>query len=326
MKNILENKYTSVRWIDMKKRKVIVDVYENIISRDPTKEELKGLKEIPSKKELCTDKEYLIGYMKQFYLENRKVPACDDFSNNTRYPSFNTYINMFGSWKNAIKYAGLWKKRYNENHACDRCGKSFDDIEESGRHPLKEYDEKRNWTGNWDCKICYEKYDPNSHFNTLKLITNCRTDNITDNIRTGSEQEKGYQDVELVCRLYQYVDLNKKYATEIDCIDEETALLYQVEGRCYNSEYGRWNFGSLEKDWHKKYENMILVCKSEDGKLVKELYRIPSYEINGRKGICIYNNPTDNLDNPIIPWYEQYRVEDKEELSKANDIWKKILK
>lgn len=321
---ILENKYVSIRWINGKKRKVIVDAYGNIINRIPTKEELKCLKGEPSRRVLCTNKEYLIGYMKQFYDENRRIPICDDFSNNHKYPSFNTYINVFRSWNGAIKDAGLWKKRYNKNHTCDRCGKSFDDVEESGRNPLKEYDEKGNWTGNWDCKNCYEKYDPNSYINSLKLIANCRT----DNIMPGSIQEKGDQDVELVCRLYRYVDLNRKYDkynTEIDCLDDKTELLYQVKGRCYNSEYGKWNFGSLEREWKKEYESMICICKSKDRKIIEEIYIIPSWEIKSRTGIAIVKNPTDSWGNSITPWYEQYRVKDKEELKKANDIWKRII-
>ena len=321
MENI-ENKYISVRWIDGKKRKVIVDMYENIINRSPTKDDLKGLEELPSKKVLCANKEYLIGYMKRFYNENRRVPMCDDFSNNPRYPCFNTYIRIFGGWNNSIKEAGLWKRRYNNDHSCCRCGISFDEIEELGRTPIKECDEKGDWTGNWDCLKCWRKYDPNSDSNIQKRLANCRT----GNIRSGCTQEKGDRDVELICTLYRYIDLNKKYdnhITEIDCLDEKTGLLYQVKGLHYNSKYKRWHFGHLEREYHKKYEDMIFVCKSEDWKIVEELYRIPSWELKCRKGVGIYKNPTDSWGNHITPWYEQYRVKDKEELKRANELQQK---
>lgn len=55
---------------------------------------------------LYTDEE-LLGYMKQFNEENGRPPLERDFSNNSRYPHFDTFMGRFGSWENAKKLVGL---------------------------------------------------------------------------------------------------------------------------------------------------------------------------------------------------------------------------
>ncbi len=80
-----------------------------------------------------------------------------------------------------------------------------------------------------------------------------------------------------------------------------------------------WDF---EGEWDKDYEDIILVCKNKDGKIIEEIYRIPvKKEIKKkRKNITIVKYPSRG-----IPWYEKYRIKEPEELIKANEIWKKIL-
>jgi hypothetical protein len=153
-----DNIFMSVRLIHGKRRRVITDDNGNIINMNPSKEELKGLEEEPYKIERKGyTKKQLLGFIRQFYEENGRIPVTRDFSNSPKYPSSRTYHNVFGGWNNAIREEGLWEKRYNHAHSCDRCGKSFGELERLGRTPLKEYDEKGDWTGNWDCHNCYEK-------------------------------------------------------------------------------------------------------------------------------------------------------------------------
>lgn len=102
-------KYISWRIIDEQSRLVIVDENGDVINRNPSKEELKGLEKEPYKKPY-TDIE-LLDYLKQFYEENGRPPMKRDFIYNFRYPGFATYINHFGSWNRAIEMAGLWDKR-----------------------------------------------------------------------------------------------------------------------------------------------------------------------------------------------------------------------
>lgn len=267
--DITENKFTSVRIIGGKPRKIIVDQTGKIVNRDPSKEELKGLNIFPEKDGRCR------------------------------------------------------RERYNETNACNRCGKSFNELGWF-QYPRRECDKYGELTGKWDCPRCWQIYDPNSTNNLIRSVANCRTDNQDPN----HNSTKGGKDIELVCRLYGYTDLNKKYDkydTSIDCLDEKTGLLYQVEGRRYNSSYRRWKFSYLEREWFKKYGSMIFICKNKDGKIVERIYRFPSWEINGRKAITIYKNPTDWVGDPKITWYEKYRVKNEEELKRANDILQKIL-
>lgn len=98
--------YTSIRPIDGKPRKVIVDETGNVVNRSPSKEELKGLeKEVYKQKRnnaRYTDNE-LLNLLRQFYQETGRIPAKRDFLNNPQYPGLTTYNNYFGSWNNALK-------------------------------------------------------------------------------------------------------------------------------------------------------------------------------------------------------------------------------
>lgn len=90
---------------------IIVDENGNIINRNPSKDELKGLEEEPYKVKrkylyLYTDKE-LLDYIRRFVKEYRRIPTARDFDNNYEYPNSSTYQKRFGSWKNALRLVGL---------------------------------------------------------------------------------------------------------------------------------------------------------------------------------------------------------------------------
>lgn len=322
--------YKSLRLIDGKHRWVVVDHRGEITNRNPNKKELKGLKEEKYVRNIdpyvkYTDNE-LLERMKRFYEENGRIPMQTDFANNPNYPHYATYRIRFGSWDKSLDLAGLWEKRHNETNTCDRCGKSFEKVK-----PVREYDKEGRWTGKWDCVSCYEMYDPNSTSNTIRLMTNCRTGYPNSECATA----EGDLNIELVCELYEYIDLNKKYDkynNEIDCQDPKTGLFYEVKGKLYSSTYRRWDFSNLGRGWQKIYEDIILVCKSKDGNSIERMYRIPFNEIynsdtgEGRTIISIYNDPRDSRGNPKTSWYEQYRITDEETIRKANEILKKIIK
>lgn len=101
--------YSSYRIIGKKPRLVIVDENGNIINKNPSKEELKGLEEEPYK--VNTKKEYtdseLLNYLKIFYDKNKRIPTRRDFENNSKYPGCNTYVRHFGGWNDALKLLGL---------------------------------------------------------------------------------------------------------------------------------------------------------------------------------------------------------------------------
>lgn len=273
------------------------------------------------------DKEYLKECLRQFYKKYGKVPTATDLSCNNEYPCYNTFFRYFGSLDNALREAGLWRKRYNQTNTCHRCieeGKTIDESQLPDK-AYKEKDKDEKKTGAWIChkhwKRDYEKNNPDSYSNIIKSMSNSRIDNLDPN----SPKGKADKAQELACELYGYVDLNKKYdnySVGIDCLDEKTGLLYQIRGRRYSPGYGKWSFGHFEGEIYKDYEDMILFCFSNDRNIVERIYRIPfEKEIKQkRNGITIYKNPSKG-----DMWYEQYRVKDEKEIKMANDIWKKIL-
>jgi len=236
-----------------------------------------------------------------------------------------------------IKHEYRYRKLpYKEGSICPRCGEDGITEENATKdnrlrigNALKEKD--KNLTGRIICishwAKDYERYDPGSRNNVVKLMRDSRTGNLDPE----SPKGKGNRDEEIVCELYGYTNLNKRYDnynTEIDCIDEKTGLLYQVKGRRYNPDHRGWSFGgSFENEWDKEYEDIILICKSEDGETVEEIYRIPfKKEIKKkRKGIDIYKYRTSGL--PYNNgWYEKYRLKGSQrddEINRANNILKR---
>lgn len=234
--------------------------------------------------------------------------------------------------KDEIYSHGNTRKKlgYVKGDICYRCKEDNNVTNDSILCPGKTYREKdENWkdTGNYVCykhwRKYYDKYCSYSSCSMTRSVTNCRT----NNQKLNSNQEKGDISLELACILYGWEDLNKKYnnfRTPIDCYDPKTGLYHQVRGRRYDSTYKLWNTGPLEREWIKKYEDMVLICQSGDGKKVEEMYIIPHIEIKKRKNISIVKNPTDCAGSSIISWYRKYRITNEDELKKANKILKFI--
>lgn len=111
----MEKKYRTCRIIDGKPRWIIVDENGNVINRNPTKEELKGLDKFSEKDgrskprhDRCYTEEELLDFFLKYIQEYGIVPTEHGFRNNHRaYPSPTTYIKYFGSWSNALKLVGL---------------------------------------------------------------------------------------------------------------------------------------------------------------------------------------------------------------------------
>lgn len=115
-------------------------------------------------------------------------------------------------------------------------------------------------------------------------------------------------------------DLNKKnddYKSHIDCLDPKIGLYHQIRGKLYDPINKYWHFSRLRGEYYKTYEDMVCYCISKDGEIIERIYIILRRDIICRTSINISNNENKH-------WYEQYRVSDKDELKKANDIWKKL--
>lgn len=328
-------RYRSYRFIDGRPRWVIVDENGDILNNEPNKEELKGLKVFEI--ECCKGKKYtdreLLNRLRRFEKENGRVPVQNDFNGNHKYPGFKTYERQFGSWNKALKLAGLRANRntstfddellnYNDTNTCEF-------IDTGGKRCTEKLYPNNARRFNIDRKlVCfcerhgnmYRQKLPNSQSNAMKSVANRRTGNQDPN----HSNTKGDKSQELACLEFGWKDLNKEnnnYCFPVDCLDPKTGLFHQVKGRWYNHIEMRWSFGNLEREWIKRYDDMICYCISEDGKRIERIYRFPSEVIIGRTCISIFKSPTNCVGIPIVPWYEQYRVTDEEELKKANKIW-----
>lgn len=108
--------YVSIRRIEEKQKKVIVDICGCIINENPTKEDLKGLILLPSKKEIAKDEDILLEFLRYFSDNEGRHPTSKDFINNPKYPSYNTYRRVFGSWSNVLKIIQEYIKGFDRSN------------------------------------------------------------------------------------------------------------------------------------------------------------------------------------------------------------------
>jgi hypothetical protein len=218
------------------------------------------------------------------------------------------------------------KYPYNPTNICDKCTEDNNVTDSSILrlgNAYREHNKDGIETGRWICHKCHEKYDPNSANSLMKSVRNVRTGNQDPN----HTNVLGDNIQELACILYGWEDLNKKfdnYKFSLDCYDPKTELYHQVQGRMCSTE--GWGFKGFEDEWNKKFMTMVCLCISEDGKKVERIYKFSWIEIMRITGVTIYKNPTNSHGNPKIPWYEEYRETDENELKRANKIWKDIIR
>lgn len=327
--------YKSYRIIDGKSKLVIVNENGDVINKNPVKEELK-----------CLEKER---YFRNIIPKTKynETDTCPIIREDTGKPCGNLLSSRFLEHDNNGKSTGRLicrqcyrtyqtyrtynkpKKIYNDTNTCPKI------KENTGRpcgnplvpgNTLRERNKDWEFTGRYICDICYNtdrhRYDPNDSNNIRKSIANRRTGNTYPN----SHNAKGDKSQELACIEFGWEDLNKKddnYGSRIDCYDHKKYLFHQVRGKWYDPVNKCWKFGSLEREWHKEFEDMVLYCISNDGKRIERIYIIPHWEINERKGITIYKYNSIGImyENG---WYEQYRITNKEEIEKSNNIWESI--
>ncbi len=125
--------------------------------------------------------------------------------------------------------------------------------------------------------------------------------------------------------------MNKKldnYNSPIDHSIDSVLGIIQTKGRFYDSYNQCWtqNFthehNAVAKGFD--FDVLILYCVSKDGKIIERIYIFPSEEILKRISITVYDDPKDRWKNSILPWYEEYRIDDEKVLLKVNEIWKHL--
>lgn len=200
---------------------------------------------------------------------------------------------------------------------CYKCGK---------KAVLRERNAKINDIERYVCREhYYEDYyrdivknDPNSWYKIRKSISDRRTGNLDPN----SNYAFADDGEELTCRWRGVKNLNKEldcYNTPIDHSRDHELGIIQTKIKRFDSNYLCWHFSNIDHEYEKEFDNIILWCTSEDKDIIERVYIIPKEEIIGIKSITIIKNPYKG-----VQWYEQYRIEDEEELKKINYIWQEI--
>ncbi len=130
---------------------------------------------------------------------------------------------------------GTKLKTYNKTNICefiDKNSKRCDEILYPKNARQFNIDRKTVWYCEKHSSRYRHKLSDSDH-SMMRSIANCRTGNEDPN----HPSTKGNKDIELICKLHGYINLNEIYdnfATPIDCQDPITRLLYQVQGRCYD--------------------------------------------------------------------------------------------
>lgn len=287
--------YMSIRPIDGKSRKVIVDETGKVANRNPSKDELKGLE-----KEPCTNmrgqkgilkytNEELLNKLRQFENKEGRVPKEKDFENNHKYPCCNTYIKRFGNWNNSLKLAGIYIEKNEKNYINDNMIKygieddllgviSHDDIKDIIR---MEKERKRFTKHNG-------KYQ--------KKKTDCRNGNLNPNSSLG----KGYVSEILVAKflgIKTCFDLTDNFSyPKYDMFEHEDWGIINVKGsspiRRENNSY--WGFSTRKNT---RPDFFFCIGYDENRKHVEIVYIIPNeHYVSAIEGIHIPCNGNSKWD------------------------------
>lgn len=206
---------------------------------------------------------------------------------------------------------GHYKKMYNGNNCCKRCGRNFDDVK---GFPHKEIDINGNFIG-WDCRKCYENHCPNSYNNKTRLKADIRNKRLDPNSNVG----RGYITCVVVKKklgVKDCYDITGNFNFQgYDLIDSEQYGLVDAKGSLLrernNSKYHLFNTKG-----NRKANYFICIGYDKDRKNIV-VYIIPNIEdIQLKQVIAIpYNSYRSK--------YYKYRV-DEEELKIWNDIYHSI--
>lgn len=262
------SKFKSVRIVNGKQKSVIVNICGEIINNNPTKEDLKNVKPEISRRQLgkLTEqelKEYLLGYLRYFYYKEGRVPGTKDFSN-PKYPSRGLYKDVFKSWKNAIRDAGL-------HDVCCKCG-AIDTWQW-----YRESESKKRL-----CGECYKKL-PGGVYDTLRLRAMCRNKELD---LDKHNMALGFLGEIIVAKTLGLDTCAKKidiFTYKYDISQESIDGRIEVKTAEISYSGDRWSFGKIKPE---KSDIIYLVCMSKNLKDVERMYKIKSENID-RNSIAI---------------------------------------
>ena len=255
-------KFTSIRLIDGKQKKVIVDFCGDVINRNPTKDELRGIEKYLSVRDILKlpeekKKKYLLEFLNHFYEKEGISPKVQDFADNPKYPSDSTYQRVFGSWNSAIEMAGLpknWggnKGRVYTNEELLEFLRQF--YIENGRSPEQlDFNKNPGYPNYGVYRVVFGSW------NSAIELAGLQPFNFTNKT-----------DEELLDYLIQFYEENGRSPRIIDFINNPKYPSFGVYIRCF----GSWNNGLklVGLDVDSMVMNGIIDTKRQKGRLAEIL-------------------------------------------------------
>ena len=211
--------------------------------------------------------------------------------------------------KEELKSAKKWTFQHNSTETCYRCGESFDKI---SNNPLKEKDKDGKWLGIWDCTNCWQKYDPNSGNNKIKLEADCRNKEVDPK----SKQGIAYITEVLVSKFlglptcFEIID-NFCYP-KYDMIEHEDWGLVDAKGSSLLVIHG-YLYHEFGINYNKKADHFFCIGYDKDRKHVLAVFIIPNEERISK----LYDIPIPYNRNSK---YNRYKESEKE-VKKWDDLF-----
>lgn len=297
----MEERYKSKRFVD-RLRWVIVDETGKVVNNNPSEDELKRLKKEPrypfDSKEKYT-KEQLKNELRRFEEKEGRIPTAADFSNNPGYPHFNTYRQRFGSWNNALIFAGLDINSYTDEQLLNY---PIQFYEEYGRPPVAaDFINDPRYPGT----NTYLRHF-GSWSNALKLVELDVDSMVKNGTLETSSQKARFAETIVIDHFKEHpIDLaGKNCNNPCDgvCPNGKT---YDVKSSKFYKK-GYWSFGTNNK-YKKEIEIYYFLAFNEDWTRLRYGWRVPG-EIAGKDNFYIGLNPSYEFD---LEDMEDYDITDK---------------
>ncbi len=226
---------------------------------------------------------------------------------------------------------------YSKDNICPICREENSITDKSILYPRnanRDTDKKGDKVDKWVCKRHslrnYHRYDSDSNTNLKKSMSAHRTGNLRygrfifgDICEDITHKWLGAKKLSVEKDNYRlpldHARIPKGVSVMIgDKLVDLSEKVPQTKGINYIHTYKRWD-ARIVNDHHKRFDVLILYCANNDGKIIERTYIFPYSEIIKRTNITIYMY--DSKRN----WYESFRVTDKEDTKKVNDILQLLI-
>lgn len=323
------SKFKTYGIVDGKPRKVIIDICGDVIDNDPTDEELKQIKKYPGngsrdifKLQEKERKIYLLEFIRQFNIKEGRVPEQMDFNKNPKYPHFHIYQNVFGSWNNVIRTAGL-KPNWGGKNAKICTDEELlmyliQFYEENGMSPTqKDFNKNSKYPsiapyidrfGRWQKALRTIGLDIDSMVRKGFIETNHQKARLGEIFVIDHFEEIGYIDLS---------GDNRKSSCDGIC---PKGYSYDVKTSYFDGIYWTFHLKNVNID---KIEWFYLLAFNEDYTKLLYAWRIPTLDIAEYMGKVIQigsnNNHINNIEN-----LKEYNITDK--IKPILEKWKNSLR